>query len=129
VRPSAEAILTDVRALVHQPRKLVRLLGGAGIQQFLMAASLSAALLAFGVHEPIVLLLALSTLASFIGGIAPVPGGLGVIEATLIAGLTAVGVNPTIASASVLTFRALTAYFPPIWGWACLVWLRKHDYL
>ncbi len=129
LRPSAHTVFDNLRSLVHSPRRLFRLVGGAALVQVLYATALWCTLAAFGVYEPIVLLLAISTLAALAGGLAPVPGGLGVIEATLVAGLTAAGVEQTTASATVLTYRLVTAYLPPAWGWASLVWLRRHEYL
>ena len=63
------------------------------------------------------------------GGIVPVPGGLGVIEAGLIGGMTAAGVPETTAMAATFTSRLFTAYLPPVWGWFALHWLRQHDYV
>ena len=74
-------------------------------------------------------LVVINTLASLLGGIAPVPGGMGVIEGGLIAGMTAAGVPATIAVAATLTARLCTAYLPPIWGYPSLVWMRRNEYL
>ena len=60
---------------------------------------------------------------------APVPGGMGVIEAGLIAGMTAAGVPQSEAVAATFTARLFTAYLPPIWGWFALRWLRTHDFV
>ena len=57
------------------------------------------------------------------------PGGMGVIEAGLIGGMTAAGVPQEIAVATTFTARACTAYLPPIWGWFALQWLRKNEYV
>jgi uncharacterized protein (TIRG00374 family) len=59
----------------------------------------------------------------------PIPGGVGVSEAGLMAGLTAVGVSNDIAVSAVLVYRLISYYLPPIWGWFCLNWLQKRDYL
>ena len=69
------------------------------------------------------------TLASIIGGAVPVPGGLGVVEAGLIAGLTSVGVPQDQAVAAVFIQRMFTAYLPPIWGWVTLTWMRRREYV
>ena len=57
-----------------------------------------------------------NTSASFLASLTPVPGGMGVQEAALIAGLTAFGIQPEIATAAVITHRLFTTYLPPIWG-------------
>ena len=56
-------------------------------------------------------------------------GGIGVIEAGLIAGFTAAGVPDQPAIAATFTARLFTAYLPPIWGWASIEWMRRHDYV
>jgi hypothetical protein len=60
---------------------------------------------------------------------APVPGGAGVVEAGLIAGLTSAGVPQSQAVAAVFIERLWTAYLPPIWGWLTLVWMRYREYV
>jgi glycosyltransferase 2 family protein len=67
------------------------------------------------------------TASSFLGGISPVPGGMGVMEAAYISGLTLAGVPEDVAIGATVLHRLVTAYLPPIWGWGSLVWLRRHD--
>jgi glycosyltransferase 2 family protein len=52
-----------------------------------------------------------------------------VVEAGMIIGLTAAGVDQDVAVAAVFVQRLFTAYLPPIWGWVTLVWMRKREYL
>ena len=54
---------------------------------------------------------------------------MGVAEATLIAGLTAFGIPPDIATATVVTHRLFTTYLPPIWGSYTTKWLAREGYL
>ena len=68
-------------------------------------------------------------LAAMLGGVAPTPGGLGVVEAGMILGLTAAGVSEADATAAVFIQRLFSSSLPPIWGWATLVWMRRRDYL
>ena len=67
--------------------------------------------------------------ASFLAGLVPVPGGIGVTEAAMIAGLTAFGIPPDTASAAVLTHRLFTTFLPPIWGNFATKWLLARGYL
>ena len=103
------------------------LLGGYLTSQLLFALGLDLALRAYGYELPLLEFVVINTVASLLGGIAPVPGGMGVIEAGLIAGLTAAGIPDAEAVAATFTYRAFTAYLPPIWGWTSLAWLRKRD--
>jgi glycosyltransferase 2 family protein len=77
-------------------------------------------------------LIVINSLASVVGGgggVAPVQGGMGVVEAGLIGGLTAAGIPQSEAVAATFTHRLFTAYLPPIWGWFALQWLRRQDYV
>jgi len=67
--------------------------------------------------------------ASVVGGMAPVPGGMGVIEAGLIGGLTAAGIPQEVAVAATFTHRLFTAYLPPIWGLCSYRWMTSRRYL
>jgi uncharacterized membrane protein YbhN (UPF0104 family) len=94
-----------------------------------IALCLGASLHAVGKHASFVTIIVVLTLASMIGGAAPIPGGAGVIEVGLIAGLTAAGVPQDQAVAAVFIERLCTAYLPPIWGWATPVWMRRSVYV
>ena len=59
----------------------------------------------------------------------PVPGGIGVMEAALIAGFTAFGVPQGDAAAAAIIARMASFYVPPVWGWGALVWLGRNDYV
>ena len=128
-RPHLITIWTDLKAIATEPRKIVYVLAGATISQLLIALCLGATLHAVGEHLTLATIIVVQTLASIIGGAAPVPGGAGVIEAGTIAGLTAAGVPQSQAVAAVFIERLFTAYLPPIWGWLTLVWMRRREYL
>ena len=63
-----------------------------------------------------------------LGSVAPVPGGIGVQEAALTAGLTAFGIDSNTALATVLVFRGITFALPPVFGFFTLRYLRKRGY-
>ena len=67
----------------------------------------------------------INTAAALLGGLVPVPGGVGVTEAILTAGLVAAGVDQATAFAAAVTYRVLYAYLPPVWGWFALRWLAE----
>jgi uncharacterized membrane protein YbhN (UPF0104 family) len=129
VRPQFDAARDNLAMVVRSPRKAIELFGGNTASQILFALTLSAALHAYGGSLGLLELIVINSLASLLGGIVPVPGGLGVIEAGLIGGMTAAGVPDTTAIAATFTARTFTAYLPPIWGWFALHWLRQHDYV
>jgi uncharacterized protein (TIRG00374 family) len=66
---------------------------------------------------------------SLFAGLMPIPGGVGVSEAGMTAGLVAVGVPSDTAVGAVLIYRMISYYLPPLWGYVSLRWLTKHDYL
>ena len=103
--------------------------GGNVASQVIFALVLDASLHAYGYSLPLFQLIIINSLASVLGGMAPVPGGMGVIEAGLIGGMTAAGIPQSIAVATTFTARLFTAYLPPIWGWFALQWLRHNDYV
>jgi uncharacterized protein (TIRG00374 family) len=113
----------------RQPRKLVLLVGGSFAQELVVAMALSVSLRAFDDHLRLPILIVVISLAATIGGVSPTPGGMGVVEAGLILGLTAAGIPEADATAAVFIQRLFTSYLPPIWGWATLVWMRKREYL
>jgi glycosyltransferase 2 family protein len=124
-RPHLVTIWRDVKEIATEPRKVFYVLDS----QLLIALWLGASLHAVGQHVSFATLIVVLTLASMRGGAAAVPGGAGVIEVGLIAGLTSAGVPQDQAVAAVFIERLCTAYLPPIWGWATLVWMRRSDYV
>jgi uncharacterized membrane protein YbhN (UPF0104 family) len=129
LRPKVRDIWGNLTAIAGSPRKLMLLAGGSLAQEVLVAMALSVSLRAFGDHLRLPVLIVIITVAGIIGGISPSPGGMGVVEAGMILGLTAAGVAEADATAAVFIQRLFTSYLPPIWGWATLVWMRKRDYL
>jgi len=129
LRPKASEVWGHLKVLSTHPRNLVEIFGGEILGQLLVAMALGASLHAFGERLSLAALLIVLTLGSMLGGISPVPGGMGVVEAGMIIGLTAAGIPESQAVAAVFVQRLFTAYLPPIWGWFCLVWMRKKEYL
>jgi len=77
---------------------------------------LLACLTAYGASLSVAEIVFVNTSASFLASLVPVPGGIGVMEAAMVSGLTAFGIPPEIATATVVTHRLFTTYLPPIWG-------------
>jgi uncharacterized protein (TIRG00374 family) len=107
----------------------VYVLGGSTLSQLLVVLALGTSLHAVGEHASIATLITVNTLAAIVGGAVPVPGGLGVVEAGLIAGLTSAGIPQDQAVAAVLIQRFCTAYLPPVWGFLTLTWMRRREYV
>ena len=129
LRPKVRDIWGNLKQVANSPRKLVLLVGGSFAQELVVAMALSVSLRAFDDHLRLPTLIVVIFLAGIIGGISPSPGGMGVVEAGMILGLTAAGVAEADATAAVFIQRLFTSYLPPIWGWITLVWMRKREYL
>ncbi len=127
--PQIKAAKDNLAAVMKEPRKGLQMLAGNAISQIFYALVLWAALHTYGESLGLMQLIIINTFASILGGIAPVPGGIGVIEAGLIAGFTAAGIPDQQAIAATFTARMFTAYLPPIWGWLSINWLRHRDYV
>ena len=128
-RPKVRQVWADLKVLATTPAKLVELVGGAFCGQLMVALALGAALHAFGQHLSLATMFIVITIASMLGGVSPVPGGMGVVEAGMILGLTAAGIPETDAVAATFVQRTFTSYLPPLWGWFVLVWMRKKEFL
>jgi uncharacterized membrane protein YbhN (UPF0104 family) len=127
VRPELASAWANLRSLAGNPARLIRVFGGQGLSQVLAALALGASLHAVGGSASFAVLLVVCTASSFLGGLSPVPGGMGVMEAAYISGLTLAGVPEDVAIGATVLYRLVTAYLPPIWGWFSLAWLRRHD--
>jgi uncharacterized membrane protein YbhN (UPF0104 family) len=119
VRPFREA-LSNLREVLRSPSKVVQLVGGNLGSQLLYALCLGACLHAFGESLPLATLVLVNSAASLLNGVSPVPGGLGVVEAGLVAGLTAAGIPADVAVPTALTHRLVTAWITPVFGWFAL---------
>ena len=129
IRPHLLTIWANIKEIATEPRKIFYVLAGSTLAQLLVILSLGASLHAVGERASIATLITVNTLAAIIGGAVPVPGGAGVVEAGLIAGLTSAGIPQEQAVAAVFIQRLFTAYLPPIWGWFTLAWMRRREYI
>jgi uncharacterized membrane protein YbhN (UPF0104 family) len=128
-KPQYEIVRHNLRDIASEPAKLRRLFGANLCSQLLFAWSLGLCLRAYGGSTSIWVLILVNTAASLFGGLAPVPGGMGVMEGTIITGLLAAGVPQEQAVPATFSYRLITAYLPPLWGYPAIIWLRKHGYL
>jgi glycosyltransferase 2 family protein len=110
----------------------VRLAVSAAANMLLSAAyvvALLAALWSVGAHPPILATAVVYLAGNAVGSAAPTPGGIGGVEAVLVAGLTAIGIPAHQALAAVLIFRTATFWLPIPAGWISYLELRRHGVL
>jgi uncharacterized protein (TIRG00374 family) len=67
--------------------------------------------------------------ARLLAGAAPVPGGLGALEAALVAGFSALGMPAGPAASAVLIYRLLTFWLGVPCGWVGLKIAESRDYV
>lgn len=94
--------------VASDPAKLALLVTGALGLPLIQVVGLALSVRAFGDDLPFVQVGAVYMAARLVANAAPVPGGLGALEAGLIAGLTALGVAAGAATSAVLVYRLLT---------------------
>ena len=129
VVPPARQALSGLWSVARDRHKRMELFGGNLGSELLYAISLGATCLAYGVHLNLAELVFVNTAASVLSSLIPVPGGIGAAEASLSAGLIAVGVDESTAFAIAITQRLCTFYLPPIWGYFSLRWLTHKGYV
>ena len=129
VLPPIRSAFSALWAVARDRHKRLELFGGQlGVEVF-YALTLGAACLAYGVHLSFAQLLLVNTAASAFSSLIPSPGGVGTAEASLTAGLVAMGVDNSTAFAIAFTHRLCTYYVPPIWGYFSLRWLQQKGFV
>ena len=128
IAPHVNGARTAARVL-RQPASLLQLFGGNLMAQLLLAGLLGLCLRAFGQEATMAELLVANTLTSLLSGILPVPGGIGVSEATTSALLVGLGIPHSPALAATIVFRIVTFYLPPVWGAICMRSLKRNGNL
>ena len=108
----ARQSVSSMATLARSPAKLAELFGGSVGVTVAYIGALYAAVLAFDHSISFAQVGAVYLGASIIAAAAPTPGGLGAMEAALVAGLTGVGVDSGIAVAAVLSYRLVTYWLP-----------------
>jgi uncharacterized membrane protein YbhN (UPF0104 family) len=127
-RPRLRAVLA---AIGHGTEEAVVLLrsplawaGSAGYLAFDLAV-LGACFPAFGNPEPPLVALLLAYLIGQLGGLIPLPGGIGGLDLGLLGALVLYGIDATDAAVAVLAYRAVLLVVPALVGLPALESLRR----
>lgn len=128
VAPFAVGVRSGTSWIVSE--RAGRLLAGAAVVTLGGAAIVTLALQAVGGTEApaafdVVRVYLLARLAA---GLSPTPGGVGVVEGALGAGLVAAGADPSAAVAAILVYRGLTYVLPIVTGSAAYLLWRRWDH-
>ena len=127
--PGVRSAAASLRTVAASPVKLTLLTGGSALITLAYIGGLVASVQAFGGHAGIAEIGAVYLGAAVIAAASPTPGGLGAIEAALVAGLTGIGVPPGPAVSAVLAYRLATYWLPVLPGWLCLRSLQNRQYV
>jgi undecaprenyl-diphosphatase len=127
--PGVRSATVSLRTVAASPVKLALLAGGSALITLAYIGGLVASVQAFGGRAGIAEIGAVYLGAAVIAAASPTPGGLGAIEAALVAGLTGIGVPPGPAVSAVLAYRLATYWLPVLPGWGCLRILQKRQYV
>jgi len=113
--------------LARSPAKIAALVGGSFGVTLAYLAAFAASVQAFQGDVTIAEVGAVYLGGSLIAAAAPTPGGLGALEAALVAGLTGMGMEPGAAVAAVLAYRLVTYWLPILPGWIAFHLLERRD--
>jgi undecaprenyl-diphosphatase len=127
VVPSVQRAVDGMRELGGHPGKLALLFGGSALVTLCYAFCLVYCVEAFGGGLAVPAIIAAYLVGAAIGQIAPTPGGIGAVEAALIAGLAAAGLDKETAVPAVFLFRLATFWLPILPGWLAFAWLQRSD--
>ncbi|MGY1785071.1 lysylphosphatidylglycerol synthase domain-containing protein [Geodermatophilus sp. SYSU D00698] len=125
LRRSAHGLAGALRS----PGRVVLLLGGSALTTLGYLSCLYLSTRALGGDVGPVAVGAVYLLGAAVAAAAPTPGGLGALEAALIAGLVGVGMDHTVAVPAVFLYRIATFWLPVLPGWAAFAWLRRERYV
>jgi glycosyltransferase 2 family protein len=129
VWPHLREIWPRLLDAVSHPLRLAIAVGANLLLSAAYALALVAALRSVGAH-PAVLPAAVVFLAgNAVGSATPTPGGIGGVEAVLVAGLAAIGIPAPEAVPAVLLFRMATFWLPIPVGWVSYEVLQRRGVL
>ncbi|MGE5138618.1 MAG: lysylphosphatidylglycerol synthase transmembrane domain-containing protein, partial [Rudaea sp.] len=119
----------DLVAVLQNPLRAVELLGGSAAITLAYLVTFTICLWATGVNISLIQIAAAFLGGSIVGSASPTPGGLGTVEAALVAALAVFGVNTGQAVAGVLLYRLITFWLPIIPGFFAFRRLQHDNYL
>ena len=127
--PVLKRSISGLYAVVRRPTNIALLIGGSVVVTFGNIVAMYFSTLAFGGDLSFAQVGAIYLAGSAIASAAPTPGGIGALEAAVIAGLVAAGMPNDTAVPSVFLFRLATFWLPILPGWGAFTFLRREDYL
>jgi glycosyltransferase 2 family protein len=127
VVPQVEKAGRELREALRDPARLSLSFLGALLMGLAYIVALFASVRAFGYPVSVAVAGAVYLTGTAVASAAPTPGGVGAVEAALIAGLTATGVPNEQAVPAVLVYRVATFWLPVLPGWLAFTLLTRRD--
>jgi uncharacterized membrane protein YbhN (UPF0104 family) len=123
-----QAFLTETAVTVRDTTRLVfrpdwRIAGAIGYLWFDIAV-LYACFRAAS-HSPPLAPLVLAYQIGYLSNVIPVPGGIGVLDGSLIGVLVLYGLDGTVATAATLVYHAIVLWVPAVWGTIAFIRLQR----
>jgi uncharacterized membrane protein YbhN (UPF0104 family) len=123
-----QAVLIETAASVRDTKRLMfhpdwRIVGAIGYLWFDIAV-LYACFAAAGQTPPVAPLV-LAYQIGYLSNFIPVPGGIGVLDGSLIGMLVLYGMGGTVATAATLVYHAIALWVPAVWGTVAFVVLQR----
>ena len=129
VLPAVRQSFSSIGSLARSPQRLLALFGGSIGVTLAYIAALACTANAFEGGTSVAQVGAVYLGASLIAAAAPTPGGLGAMEAALVAGFTGIGMDGGVAVATVLSYRLVTYWLPIVPGWISFRLLERRNYI
>jgi uncharacterized membrane protein YbhN (UPF0104 family) len=63
---------------------------------------------------------------AYLSNLLPIPGGIGVLDGSMVGALVLYGAGATPAAAATLVYHAISLWIPAVWGTVAFVMLRRH---
>jgi undecaprenyl-diphosphatase len=117
----------SLTGVARSPARLGALFGGSAGVTMAYIGALAAAVAALDGDVTFAQVGAVYLGSSLLAAAAPTPGGLGAMEAALVAGFTGVGLDPGVAVAAVLSYRLATFWLPILPGWLSFQELQRRN--
>jgi uncharacterized protein (TIRG00374 family) len=113
--------IRDTRALLLRPDW--RIVGAIGYLWFDIGVLL--ACFAAAGAAPSVAAVALAYQIAYLSNFIPIPGGIGVLDGSMVGALVLYGVRATPATAATIVYHAIALWVPAVWGSIAFIVLRR----
>ena len=123
----ARNAVSAVADVLTDPLRVISLVYGSVGITLSFVVTLAAAVAAFGGGVSFPEIGAAYLVAAALGSAAPTPGGLGAVEAALVAALSGYGMPTGSAVSAVLTFRLVTYWLPMLPGWFTFRHMQRRE--